>query len=79
MGREGVAVSVRRCATAQDSSAEQGCSWLEKAASPLEHREPPEAAGFSSTENEVSQVMSQEGTAVGQGEASTGCPGEFRC
>lgn len=52
---------------------------MEKAASPLEHQEPPEAAGCSSTDNEVSQVMSQQDTAVGQGKASTGCPEAFKC
>lgn len=52
---------------------------LEKAGSPLERREPPEAAGFSGTENEVLQVMSQRDTGVGQGKASTGCPEAFKC
>lgn len=68
-----------RCHTARDSRAGQGWSLLEKAGSPLEHREPPEAAGFSSTENEVSQVMSQQDTGVGQGKASAGCPEAFKC
>lgn len=68
-GRKGLAVPIST-----------GCfpSWagmllLEKAGSPLE------AAGFSSTEDEVSQVMSQHNTGVGQGKASTGCPEAFKC
>lgn len=44
-----------------------------------EGRIPSGGSWVSSTEDEVSQVMSQHNAGVGQGKASTGCPEAFKC
>lgn len=65
--------------TGQQSNDKEGQTLLEKAVSSLEHWDPLEADTFSSTENQVLQVMSLQETGVGQGKPSIRCPEAFKC